>query len=258
MGGLRASVPAVRETALEQPVETARFVDDLCDRRFAVVVFMTGVGAALLLREAEGLGKLDGALTALRGLITVCRGPKPVAVLRRNNVQIDIVAAEPHTTAELVEALDAVEIDGKQVALVHYGERNDMVADRLRARGRPSRGVLPRTSGVCLRMSPGSNVSFSKSSKGRSTRSRSPARFRSAISSRLPAGLAAVPPLPTLSAVRLSSPSSARCVPRLFDLSASFPTSSRPIPRWDRCWSRSQTTSSLLDAESTRAIDASQ
>ena len=67
-------------------------------------------------------------------LTTVCRGPKPVAVLRRNNVQVDIVAAEPHTTVELVQALDAVEIAGKQVALVHYGERNDLAADRIRAR----------------------------------------------------------------------------------------------------------------------------
>jgi uroporphyrinogen-III synthase len=135
MGGTPYSVPAVRETAVEQPEETARFVDDLCAGRFAVVVFMTGVGAASLLREAEKLGRLDVALAALRGLITVCRGPKPVAVLRRNNVQIDIVAAEPHTTAELLDALDPVEIDGKQVALVHYGERNEIVAGRLRARG---------------------------------------------------------------------------------------------------------------------------
>src|SRR5258708_2689309 len=94
MGGTPYSLPAVLETAVEQREESARFVDDLCAGRFAVVVFMTGVGAASLLREAERLGRLDVALAALRGLITVCRGPKPVAVLRRNNVQINIVAAE--------------------------------------------------------------------------------------------------------------------------------------------------------------------
>ena len=53
LGGRPYSVPAVRETPLEQPEETARFVDGLCAGRFHIVVFMTGVGATALLREAE-------------------------------------------------------------------------------------------------------------------------------------------------------------------------------------------------------------
>ncbi len=97
-GGVPYSVPAVRETPLEQPEDVGAFVDALCDGRFAIVVLMTGVGVAALLREAERLGRLDAVLAALRNTITVCRGPKPVAVLRRHDVQVNITAAEPHTT----------------------------------------------------------------------------------------------------------------------------------------------------------------
>jgi uroporphyrinogen-III synthase len=135
LGGRPYSVPAVRETPLEQPEEAARFVDGLCEGRFDIVVFMTGVGATALLREAEKFGRLDGALSALRRATTVCRGPKPVAVLRRHDVQVNATAAEPHTTTELLESLDAVGVKGRTVALVHYGERNETATGGLKRRG---------------------------------------------------------------------------------------------------------------------------
>jgi len=135
LGGKPYSVPAVRETPLEQPEETRAFVESLCAGRFDVVVFMTGVGATSLLREADNLGRLDQSLAALREAITVCRGPKPVSVLRRHDVQVNVTAAEPHTTAELLQALEAVDLQGKAIAFVHYGERNESAADVLKTRG---------------------------------------------------------------------------------------------------------------------------
>jgi uroporphyrinogen-III synthase len=134
-GGTPISVPAVRETPLDHPEDIGTFLDALCDGRFAVVVLMTGVGVTALLRDAERLGRLDPVLAALRKAITVCRGPKPVAVLRRNDVPVGLTAAEPHTTTELLQALDSVDVAGKAVAFVHYGERNETAADGLRARG---------------------------------------------------------------------------------------------------------------------------
>ena len=142
-GGAAYSVPAVRETPVESSADTAAFVDALCAGRFDVVVFMTGVGASALLKEAEKRGQLDAALAALRRATTVCRGPKPVSVLRRHDVQVNITAAEPHTTVEVLQALEAVDLREKTVGLVHYGERNDAAAEGLRARG-------ARTSEICL------------------------------------------------------------------------------------------------------------
>jgi uroporphyrinogen-III synthase len=58
-----------------------------------------------------------------------------VVVLRRNDVQVSLSAAEPHTTVELLQALDAADVKGKTISLVHYGERNEAAADGLRQRG---------------------------------------------------------------------------------------------------------------------------
>src|SRR2546423_1554568 len=134
-GGTAYSVPAVRETAIDAPEDTTRFVDALCAKRFDVVVFMTGVGASALFKEAEKRGQLQAALDALRAATTVCRGPKPVAVLRRQNVQVNITADEPHTTAEVLQALASINLRDKHVGLVHYGERTEAAADGLRERG---------------------------------------------------------------------------------------------------------------------------
>src|SRR4051812_24497821 len=119
-GGSAYSVPAVREAPGEQPAETAPFLDALCARRFDIIVFMTGVGAGALLDESQKRGQLETALDALRASTTVCRGPKPVAVLRRRGVQVNLIAAEPHTTTEVLQALDGVDLKGKHVGLVHY------------------------------------------------------------------------------------------------------------------------------------------
>lgn len=142
-GGIPYSVPAVRETPVEQPAETSAFIDALCAKRFDFVVFMTGVGASALLKEAEKRGRLDAAVDALRSAKTVCRGPKPVSVLRRSGIQVDFTAAEPHTTVEVLQALEPSDLHGKSIGLVHYGERNGALTTELRSRGAV-------TSEVCL------------------------------------------------------------------------------------------------------------
>ena len=134
-GGVPYSVPAVRETPLEQPEDISGFINALCDGRFAIVVLMTGVGVTALLREAERLGRHAPVIDALRKTTTVCRGPKPVAVLRRHDVPVGITAPEPHTTTELLQALASVDVAGKTIGFLHYGERNEAAADGLRARG---------------------------------------------------------------------------------------------------------------------------
>jgi len=134
-GGKPYCVPAVREARLPALEHVAAFIAALCAGRFSAVVLLTGVGVMALLREADSEGHLAETLDALRKTTTVCRGPKPAAVLRRHDVPIGLSAAEPYTTTELLEALQAIDIDGKEVALLHYGERNSALADALEARG---------------------------------------------------------------------------------------------------------------------------
>ncbi|MGH9159227.1 MAG: uroporphyrinogen-III synthase [Vicinamibacteraceae bacterium] len=125
--------PALREHPLEATSEVAAFCDTLDAGGFAAVVFLTGVGANALLTEAERLGRLDATLDALRGATTVCRGPKPVARLARQGVPTKIAVPEPHTTTELLQALRRLDLAGRRVGLVHYGERNNALTDALRA-----------------------------------------------------------------------------------------------------------------------------
>lgn len=134
-GGRPYGVPSVRESPLPRLEHVAPFLDALCAGRFSVVIFLTGVGVTALFREADRHGRLPDTLAALRRIRTVCRGPKPVAVLKRHQVPIAITAAEPYTTTELLEALRAIELDREAVGLVHYGERNAALAEALIARG---------------------------------------------------------------------------------------------------------------------------
>jgi uroporphyrinogen-III synthase len=133
LGGVPCPVPAVREVSHLEHVPA--FLDALGAGRFSVAICLTGVGVSRLLREAERLGRLDETLIALGRLTIVCRGPKPSAVLRQYDVPVHIKAVEPYTSKELLDALNAEDLQGKGVALLHYGERNLPLASALRERG---------------------------------------------------------------------------------------------------------------------------
>jgi uroporphyrinogen-III synthase len=65
----------------------------------------------------------------------VCRGPKPVAVLKREGLPVHIRAEPPHTTTELLAALDAVTVDQRDVVYVHDGGALRIVPEALAGRG---------------------------------------------------------------------------------------------------------------------------
>lgn len=132
-GGVPYSAQAVREVPRLEQVPA--LIDGLSEGRFTLVVFLTGAGVMALTREAERLGRLEEALTALRATTIACRGPKPTAALNRYNVPIQIKAIEPYTTLELLDGLSSVNLTAQGVALVHYGEPNHALANELAARG---------------------------------------------------------------------------------------------------------------------------
>jgi uroporphyrinogen-III synthase len=107
----------------------------LADGGYRVVIFLTGVGATTLFREAEKLGVLPQVMQALQVMTVACRGPKPLAAMKRFGVVVQVATAKPHTTHELLAALEPVALRDVPTLLVHYGERNSAVADALRSRG---------------------------------------------------------------------------------------------------------------------------
>ena len=134
-GGLPHLVPAVCEIPIPCTEDVSRLIDGLTARRLSAVVFLTGVGAAALFTEAEKQQRLDSLTEGLRRVITICRGPKPSAVLHRYGVPIRRAAREPYTSVELIRAMEGIELGSRGIGLVHYGERDPSLAGAIAALG---------------------------------------------------------------------------------------------------------------------------
>ncbi|MEK7215081.1 MAG: uroporphyrinogen-III synthase [Chloroflexota bacterium] len=134
-GGTPYPAPALKEVPLENQSEVAEFVDKLATESCSVAIFLTGVGAEALLAAAGALGRLPEVLRTLARAIVVARGPKPVAVLKRYGVRVDLVPPEPNTSRELLAQLDPLDLRGRLVALQHYGQPNVFLRDALLAKG---------------------------------------------------------------------------------------------------------------------------
>jgi uroporphyrinogen-III synthase len=135
LGGVVVAAPAVREVPSGAPDAHRNTIDRVIAGAFSVVVILTGAGAAALFAEADRAGVLPALLDAIGRTTIACRGPKPLAVLRKHGLTPSIVTAKPHTTNDLVEALGNVDMSGRRVMLLHYGEKNVAMKEALSARG---------------------------------------------------------------------------------------------------------------------------
>jgi uroporphyrinogen-III synthase len=139
-GGEPVSAPSMREVPLESNTAAIEFADALERGEFDLVVLLTGVGTRALVTVVEHVrGSRDGFIEALRRSRIVCRGPKPVAVLRELDVPIWLTAPEPNTWRELLAALDGrgseLRWNGLRVAVQEYGVSNPDLLDGLAERG---------------------------------------------------------------------------------------------------------------------------
>ena len=133
-GGEPLCVPAVRECRELDDDAAQRLFADLVSGRYDATVFMTGVAVSLLFEIAERLGRRSELVAALRATTTVCRGPKPTAALRGFGVTPSLTARESFTSAEVIDAFGAQDLEGRRILLFHYGERSDSLAETLIAR----------------------------------------------------------------------------------------------------------------------------
>jgi uroporphyrinogen-III synthase len=133
-GGVPVCAPAVREVQVNVAPLLPALVDDLRLRSVHIVVFLTGAGATSLFEQARDAGVYDALMDALRDAATVCRGPKPAAVLRKHGIPVQVNARSPHTTSELLEALPEAFVAGQGVALLHDGGGNPALVEALRSR----------------------------------------------------------------------------------------------------------------------------
>jgi uroporphyrinogen-III synthase len=133
-GGEPIAVPALREVERECADQAGRAFDAIRSPG-AVVVLATGVGLDRWLALARVAERADEVRTSLERTTIVCRGPKPVAVLKREGLPVHVRAPAPHTTAELLASLAAVEVAGHDVVFVHDGGGSRTVPAELALRG---------------------------------------------------------------------------------------------------------------------------
>ena len=140
-GGVALPAPVLQEVYNTDTPEVAGLIRDLCDGRVDTAVLQTGVGTQALFGAADELGCKDELLAALEKSTVIARSPKPAAVLRRNNVRIDLMPPEPYTTEELIGSIAGMEFAGREVAVQAYGGPNNLLKRSLQERGASVREV---------------------------------------------------------------------------------------------------------------------
>jgi uroporphyrinogen-III synthase len=141
-GGEPVCVPAMREVERDCSAEASAAVDALA-RPGAIVVLATGVGLARWMAVAAGLGRDAAVREGIAKATVVCRGPKPVAVLKREGLPAHVRAPAPHTTAELLGVLAAIDVRDHDAVFVHDGGGLRVVPEALAARGARVHEVQP-------------------------------------------------------------------------------------------------------------------
>ena len=134
-GGRPRLAPALAEVPDIDPAGIARLLEDLESRPPSAVVFQTGVGTQALFAAADSLGITARLLAVLAKCTVAARGPKPTGVLRSRGVRIDRGAAEPYTTAQVLESLSGLPLKGERVVVQRYGETNVELEKALHAEG---------------------------------------------------------------------------------------------------------------------------
>ena len=134
-GGVPVQAPALAELPDLDPDRIAKLVASFATRPPKLVIFQTGVGSQALFAATDTLGVTDKLLDALAKSVVAVRGPKPTSALRGRGVRIDLTAAEPFTTAEVMAALASVPLAGARVVVQRYGVTNTELDAALKAQG---------------------------------------------------------------------------------------------------------------------------
>ena len=126
-GGLPFVAPSVKEIPLEEHADIYRWAERLFAGEFEVVVLMTGAGLSFLRDMLAARYAPEALPRALAKVTTVCRGPKPAAVLHEMGLTAGVMVPEPNTWQEIVDAVAAR--PERRIAVQEYGRENpEMVA----------------------------------------------------------------------------------------------------------------------------------
>ena len=126
-GGEPLIAPAMREIPMTSGAPAIEFAEALMAGAFDLVIFTTGVGVRTFIEAASE--HIDGEkfLAALRSVKIAARGPKSSSALREAGIPIAVIAPEPCTWRELVQAMEdkfGSDLNRMNVAIQEYGISN--------------------------------------------------------------------------------------------------------------------------------------
>ncbi len=131
--GVPFAAPSMREVPLESNTEAFQFAERLFAGEFEMMILLTGIGTRALNRVLASRYPEQAFAEALRKMVVVARGPKPMAALREMNVPATVQVPEPNTWHELLAAIE--DRTERLIAVQEYGKSNPELLDALRARG---------------------------------------------------------------------------------------------------------------------------
>ena len=135
-GGQAFVSPSMREVPIDENREAIDFAHRLITGGIDVMIFLTGVGFKHLLAAVERHVDRQRYLDALSDIVTICRGPKPVAAMAEVGLKPAHRVPEPNTWRELLATIDAgIAIANQNVGVQEYGITNRSLIAGLEARG---------------------------------------------------------------------------------------------------------------------------
>lgn len=132
-GGEPCLAPCLREVRSDDRDALTAALGRVAVEAPDLAIFQTGVGTVALFDLAADLGLGDMLAERLAASTVLARGPKPLSVLHRRGVRVDLRTAEPHTTADVIAMIDS-RSSPRTVLLQHYGASNDALLEHLRER----------------------------------------------------------------------------------------------------------------------------
>ena len=130
-GPLASNGPAV-EAAIGRPVDE--------------FIFLTGIGAEVIMATAEEIGAADLLHQRLREARVTVRGPKPRRALRSMGVRIDEIVL-PASTLLLRDQLLGRGVEGKRVVIQDFGPPPEVIATPLTDAGADVLTMTPYVTG---------------------------------------------------------------------------------------------------------------
>ncbi len=138
-GGVPRVAASMREVPLEENGAAFDFAEKLMAGQVDAVVFMTGVGANVLLEVIERRYGRDQIVQALARTTVIVRGPKAARAAREAGIPVTISVPEPNTWREILSELDkaprGLTVKGSRIAVQEYGASNEKFLEALAARG---------------------------------------------------------------------------------------------------------------------------